>query len=34
MFLLELLESASLAVPLHSSCFVLLSNKSTTTVPT
>jgi hypothetical protein len=34
MFLLELLESVSLALPLHISCFVLVSNRSTTSVPT
>jgi len=33
MFLLELLESVSLDVPLHINCFVLVSNKSTTTCP-
>ena len=34
MFLSELLESVSLEVPLQISCFVLVSKRSTTTVPT
>src|SRR6266850_451609 len=34
MFLLELLESVSLELPLHRSCFVFASNRSTTKVPT
>src|ERR1700757_4130659 len=34
MFLLELLESVSLELPLHSSCLVFASNRSTTKVPT
>src|ERR1700730_2357681 len=34
MFLLELLESVSLVVPLQINCLVLVSKRSTTTVPT
>src|SRR5258708_36651038 len=34
MFLLELLESVSVELPLHTSCFVFASNRSTTKVPT
>src|SRR5271170_187376 len=34
MFLLELLEIVSLELPLHTSCFVFVSNRSTTNVPT